>query len=164
MLARIHKAMNKQEDEGFTLIELLVVMIIIGILVAIAIPIFMNQKDKAHETAVKADVKSASTAIETLLTDGDPSAAVKAAGAAPEYTIDGTSAGVGWFSERLSKSEVVYWNIQTDGTYCVAVSYGVADTTTAPSNTNTWAVDTRSSNSGQPLVNKGKTAAATACA
>ncbi len=72
MLTRIQKALHdKRDDEGFTLIELLVVMIIIGILVAIAIPIFLNQKKKAYETSEKADVKQLSTNVETALTDGD---------------------------------------------------------------------------------------------
>ncbi|HVA61950.1 MAG TPA: prepilin-type N-terminal cleavage/methylation domain-containing protein [Mycobacteriales bacterium] len=68
MLARIRKA--KEEGEGgFTLIELLVVIIIIGILAAIAIPVFLNQRKKAWDAAVKSDLRNAATAEETYNTD-----------------------------------------------------------------------------------------------
>jgi prepilin-type N-terminal cleavage/methylation domain-containing protein len=68
MLARLTKAMNKK-DHGFTLIELLVVIIIIGILAAIAIPIFLNQRKKGVDASIKSDVKQFATQIETYYTD-----------------------------------------------------------------------------------------------
>jgi len=59
----------REKEEGFTLIELLVVIIIIGILAAIAIPVFLNQRSKGWDSAVKADLRNAATAQETWLTD-----------------------------------------------------------------------------------------------
>ena len=67
MFARLMAA--REKEEGFTLIELLVVIIIIGILAAIAIPVFLNQRAKGWDSAVKADLRNAATAQETFLTD-----------------------------------------------------------------------------------------------
>ena len=69
MLARIRKAQEKR-DAGFTLIELLVVMIIIGILAAIAIPVFLNQRKKARETSAKADVSTIGKEMAAYYVDG----------------------------------------------------------------------------------------------
>src|SRR5437868_13703272 len=68
MLARIRKAQEEREG-GFTLIELLVVMIIIGILAAIAIPVFLNQRKKAQDSAAKADVSTLGKEIATYFVD-----------------------------------------------------------------------------------------------
>ena len=68
MLARIRKS-EDEKDQGFTLIELLVVIIIIGILAAIAIPVFLNQRQKGWDAQAKSDLKNMATAEETYLTD-----------------------------------------------------------------------------------------------
>ena len=68
MLARIRKSME-EKDEGFTLIELLVVIIIIGILAAIAIPVFLNQRKKAVDASIKSDLRTVANEIETYFTD-----------------------------------------------------------------------------------------------
>ncbi len=76
MLARIRKAQQENEG-GFTLIELLVVMIIIGILAAIAIPVFLSQRAKAQDSATKADVSTIGKELATFYVDGTGSGTVE---------------------------------------------------------------------------------------
>ena len=99
MLARIRKAQEEREG-GFTLIELLVVIIIIGILAAIAIPVFLNQRKKGYDAQAKSDARNAATAEETVLTDTNSySLAISGSGfkASPNVTTTvGFLAGTGY--------------------------------------------------------------------
>jgi type IV pilus assembly protein PilA len=65
----INRLRSKKADEGFTLIELLVVVVIIGVLVAIAVPVYLNYRKGAADKSAQSDVRGAISAIEQYYTD-----------------------------------------------------------------------------------------------
>ncbi len=104
----------RRGEEGFTLIELLVVVIIIGILAAIAIPVFLSQRKKAVDASLKSDLRNVATVIETYATDNDGS-----------YPATVTQAGnvitVGTLTQQITNNNVVSYSI-TGSVFCMVGS------------------------------------------
>ena len=100
-----------QDEKGFTLIELLIVVIIIGILAAIAIPAFLNQRERAWRAAMQSDLRNLAVEAETFFTDGQTYADFEESDAFDEFD---TSAGV-VITAATSEFEA--------GTYCIGATH-----------------------------------------
>jgi type IV pilus assembly protein PilA len=122
MLARIRKSID-ENDEGFTLIELLVVIIIIGILAAIAIPVFLNQRKKGYQAGMKSDLRTVADEMETYFTDNQSyigAAGFAASGAT--LSAGATANTIGADSVSLSSGDIItLTQVGTSG-YCLTAT------------------------------------------
>jgi type IV pilus assembly protein PilA len=118
----INRLRAKKGDEGFTLIELLVVVVIIGVLVAIAVPVYLNYRQGAADKSAQSDVRGAVSAVEQYYTDNGNAyptpafAGDNTAGATPSVTL-----GAG--PQKITLSDKTVLNYAPTPATGVAVSY-----------------------------------------
>jgi type IV pilus assembly protein PilA len=129
MFSRINKKVNDRRngvksDEGFTLIELLVVVLIIGILAAIAIPVFLGVQDNAKKAAITSDLTNAKTAILAYYTNNPD---------APDVALTAASLG-DWGYTPTSGVTLEFGGTVPGGAgvdFCIEGTHSDLDNTTA---------------------------------
>jgi type IV pilus assembly protein PilA len=116
----------KKDDEGFTLIELLVVVVIIGVLVAIAVPVYLNYRQGAADKSAQSDVRGAISAVEQFYTSNNntyPAGTLTADGTVASLALPAIGSGTAGTITLSDKTKLTYVN-NTDGTYKLCATNG----------------------------------------
>jgi type IV pilus assembly protein PilA len=119
MLKRIRHRLDGNTEQGFTLIELLVVIIIIGILLAIAVPSYLGFRDRAADNAAKANLRAALPSAEAFYADNGAYTGMDAtdlvaidSGISPNLTVASVTASTYCLTDTVSSHT---WSVAGPG-------------------------------------------------